>query len=393
MAQCRGERMKQRLVIVGNSGCRRAAFWNAAALRCGWEANLVTYSDLLTSRTRLCAHLSPDAVVRIESAAENWETMKLLLKHGVAPACAEGYAALHEGEITRLEYQRGWIIKPRQLYLGFSRLVQELTHQLERSRAMSFNDGNDIALFFDKPRCQDRLAKARVSVPVSFGPATDYAVLRAHLRATGRLMVKLAHGSGAAGCIALHSARGRVRALTTVAEAVVSGQSRLYCSKRIRPLLDELEIAALVNRLCSERVQVEEWLPKARWQGRNFDLRVVTIGGVPRHTLARVAGSPFTNLTLGNQRGDLGAIIKRLGPDTWAELRDTCARVAAEFPRSFTLGIDVLVRADFRRHAVLEINAFGELLLNQLDLGEDTYTAALSAWERRKLPERKAAAS
>src|SRR2546421_705118 len=83
--------------------------------------------------------------------------------------------------------QRGWIMKPRQLYLGFSRLLQALTHQLKRSRATSFNDGDDIALFFDKPRCQNHLAKAGLSVPVSFGPAADYAAVRAHLRATGRL--------------------------------------------------------------------------------------------------------------------------------------------------------------------------------------------------------------
>ena len=57
-------------------------------------------------------------------------------------------------------------------------------------------------------------------------------------------------------------------------------------------------------------------------------------------------------------------------------------RIAQLFPRSFTLGIDVLVRPDFTRHTVLEINAFGDLLLNQFDRGEDAYTATLAAWLR-----------
>jgi hypothetical protein len=165
-------------------------------------------------------------------------------------------------------------------------------------------------------------------------------------------------------------------------EKTVDGKVRLYCSKIVRPLLDEVAIANLVNRLCVEKVHVEEWLPKARLEGRNFDLRVVTIAGVPRHCLMRVSASPFTNLTLGNGRGDAAAVVRQMGPDAWQELRASCAAVARLFPRSLSLGIDVLVRPDFRRHAILEVNAFGDLLLRQLDEGEDTYTAMIAALER-----------
>jgi hypothetical protein len=196
-------------------------------------------------------------------------------------------------------------------------------------------------------------------------------------------MVKLAHGSGAAGCVALHAHAGRVRAVTTVAEVAGSGETRLFHSKRLRPLTDEFEIAALVDRLCVEKVHVEAWLPKARWEGENFDLRIVSIGGAPRHGMVRISPSVFTNMTVGSRRGNLHAVAQRLGPEAWQQLRDTIARVAREFPQSFTLGIDVLVRPDWRRHAVLEVNAFGDLLIGQLDQGEDTYTATLSSWQRR----------
>jgi hypothetical protein len=166
---------------------------------------------------------------------------------------------------------------------------------------------------------------------------------------------------------------------------MVSGRRRWYCSKKLQLLTDEVEIAGVVDRLCIERVQVEEWLPKARWEGRNFDLRVVTIGGVPRHAVARLSPSPFTNLTLGNRRGDLNGIRTELGAESWEQLRETCRRVAGVFPRSHALGIDVLLHPDWRRHAVLEVNAFGELLPGVLDRGEDTYTAMAAAWERQML--------
>jgi hypothetical protein len=376
--------MRPRLVIVGNPGCRRVGFWQAAAARRGWlPPTLVPYADLLTGRTRLADYLEPDAVVRFESAAQDWGTFKLLLRHGLAAARAEAYPALDGPQIDRLEYERGWLVNPRQCYLGFTRLVRTLARHVKACQARSLNHANDIAVLFDKPACQARLRRSGIPIPLSFCPARDYAEIRARHRTAGRIMVKLAHGSGAAGCVALHWHGGRARALTPMAEVYRNGQRRLYCSKRVRVLLDECEIAALVDRLCLERVQVEEWLPKARWAGRSFDLRVVTIAGVPRHTLVRVSASPFTNLTLGNQRGDLAAITRRMGPAAWEGLRGTCARVAGVFPRSFTLGVDVLVRPDFRRHAVLEVNAFGDLLLNLLDGGHDTYTATLAVWERR----------
>ena len=196
-------------------------------------------------------------------------------------------------------------------------------------------------------------------------------------------MLKSAHGSGAAGCVAIHYATGRACGITTVVPMTVGGEKRLYFSKRPHHLPNESAVAALVEQLCVERVQLEVWLPKARLQGRNIDLRVVTIDGEPRHTVVRSSTSVFTNLTLGSGRADLKAVIRRIGPEAWQRLRATCAAVATAFPNSFTLGIDILIRPDWRRHEVLEVNAFGDLLLNELDQGEDTYTATLNAWQRR----------
>jgi hypothetical protein len=136
------------------------------------------------------------------------------------------------------------------------------------------------------------------------------------------------------------------------------------------------------DRLCLEKVHVEQWLPKAQWLGGNFDLRIVTIAGQARHAVARLSRSPFTNLNLGNQRGDIAALVEHLGPQ-WEEIRTTAARTAAQFPRSFTLGLDLLVQPGFRRHVVLEVNAFGNLLPRLLLENEDTYTAAVSAWQAR----------
>ncbi len=373
--------MKRHLLVIGNPACRRVAFWKAAADRLGWaRVDVRPYTDFLRNRAE---PIAPGAVVRIETAADNWETLKLLLKHGAEPARRLGYPALDENAIDRLEFERGWLLKPRQAHLGYLRLLQTLGTHLILSGAAAMQSTEEVAVCFDKPLCQARLGRHGVSIPICLETPKDYGDLRTLIHSERRVMIKLAHGSGAAGCVAIHYANGRARAVTTVAQRTVLGEPRFYHSKRPIYLADEMAIAALIDRLCVEGVQAEAWLPKARWQGRNIDLRVVTIDGVPRHTVVRSSPLIFTNLTLGSERGDLAAVVRRMGPDAWQHLRDTCASVAAAFPHSFTLGIDILVRPDWRRHDVLEVNAFGDLLLNELDGGEDTYTATLNAWQRR----------
>jgi len=381
MAQCRGERMSRNLVVIGNPACRRVAFWKAAAARLGWARfEVVPYADLLQNRL---PPISRGDVVRIETPGGDWETFKLLLRHGGAPARLERYPALDDRAIDRLQYERGWLVRPRQAHLGFLHLLRSIESQVSASGAATMQSREDIAVCFDKSVCQARLERHRVPIPASLGSPRNYGELLKLARAERRVMVKLAHGSGAAGCVAIHYANGRARGITTAAQVRVNGETRLVHSKSPVYLESETEIAAVVDHLCIEGVHAEAWLPKARWQGRNIDLRVVTIDGVPRHTVVRSSTSVFTNLTLGSKRGDLSAVIRRMGPTAWQSVRDTCATVAAAFPASFTLGIDIVIRPDWQRHNVIEVNAFGDLLLNEFDRGEDTYTATLSAWESR----------
>jgi hypothetical protein len=373
--------MKPHLVVIGNPGCRRVAYWKAAAARLYWpEIEVLSFADLCQNGA---ADFPPGAVIRIESPGGDWDSFKRLLKFGIVAAEREGYPALDEGAIDRLEYERGWLVRPRQAHLGFLRLLETLERYRIRSGATAMQSIAEIAVCFDKPACQAHLALQGVPIPVPLGSPRTYDELRALARSERRVMVKWAHGSGAAGCVAIHYANGRACGITTVVQMTVGGEERLYFSKRPVYLPNESAIASVVDRLCVDRVQLEVWLPKARLQGRNIDLRIVTIDGEPRHSVVRSSASVFTNLTLGNGRADLSVVIRRMGPPAWQRLQATCAAAAAAFPNSFTLGIDILVRPDWRRHEVLEVNAFGDSLLNQFDQGEDTYTATLNAWHRR----------
>lgn len=96
----------------------------------------------------------------------------------------------------------------------------------------------------------------------------------------------------------------------------------------------------------------------------------------------------MTNLHLGGRRGDLAAAVRAAGP-AWAEALRTCERAAACFPGTLCVGVDLLPAVGWRRFAVAEVNAFGDLLPGLTGLpgsgaeGQDTYAAQVAAAIRR----------
>jgi hypothetical protein len=199
-------------------------------------------------------------------------------------------------------------------------------------------------------------------------------------RGIARVFVKLAGSSSASGVAALAVGPGRVQVLTTVEVEGQGDNLRLYNNRAIRRIGSEPEAARLVDALCRERAQAERWVPKATIDGGPFDLRIVVIDGRACHRVARIGRSPMTNLHLLNRRGDAEAVRRRMDPDDWDAAMASCERAAGLFPNSLYAGVDLAIAAGFRRHAVLEINAFGDLLPGVVDGdGRSTHAAELDA--------------
>ncbi len=177
-----------------------------------------------------------------------------------------------------------------------------------------------------------------------------------------RAFVKLAHGSSASGVLAVETAGpGRVRATTSV-ERDAAG--RLFNSLRVRRCTTEREVAAIVDALAPDGLHIERWLPKASQRGRSADLRVLVVAGRATHAVVRTSRSPMTNLHLGGGRGDLDearAAVRAAG-GSWTGALDVCERAAACFPGTLSVAVDLLPSTGWRRFAVGEVNAFGDLL-------------------------------
>jgi hypothetical protein len=386
-----------RFVIVGNPGGRRVALFQDALATAGLSpAVVVAWADVLAGNVSLTDVLRAGDVVRLESPGKDFEVERAILTAGAGGADSEDprqvvYTRAEEDAVRSLVFDKGRIVAPRQWYLGFCKALGEVGRQLRSAQSHRLlNDVYDVRVMFDKRVCHHRFTEAGIAVPPALGPVQSFDALSAYMRARGwrRVFVKLAHGSSASGVVAYQTtSRGPAgsglqshHAVTTVEMIRTGGELRLYNSRRLRTYTDVGEIATLIDALARHRVHVEQWLPKAGIDGRVFDLRVVVIGGQARHTVTRLSSTPITNLHLLNDRADTTAVRRRMGESAWRAAMATCERVMREcFPNSLHGGVDLLVSADFRRHAVLEVNAFGDLLPGVTCDGVDTYGAEIAA--------------
>ncbi|MFJ2784714.1 MULTISPECIES: STM4014 family protein [unclassified Streptomyces] len=359
---------RPRLVVVGDPAGRRVAFFQDALRAAGLpEARAVSWPEVLRGTARFTA----GETVRLDSPGEDPEADRLL--RGL-------------DDPARVEGTGRW-------YARFVAATADLGRTVAEAGATLVDDPAELAVLFDKRLCHGLLRTAGVPVPESptSGPAAPAVRGWADLRElTGRpglrrVFVKPAHGSSASGVLAVETnGAGRCQATTSV-ERGPGG--RLFNSLRVRRYTREEEIAAIVDALAPDGLHVERWLPKAAQGGRAADLRVVVVDGRATHAVVRTSRSPMTNLHLGGARGDLAAARDAIAAagGRWTDALEVCERAAAVFPGTRCVGVDLLPGSGWRRFAVGEVNAFGDLLPGLTGLpgsgaeGLDTYAAQVAA--------------
>jgi glutathione synthase/RimK-type ligase-like ATP-grasp enzyme len=372
------------IVLVGHPGHKRVVLFQEALARQRLPpAHLVSWREVLTTTGVLRQAVGAGALVRLESPGQDFEVEKLLLAAGAAVAETEDVAAsfLPADEVRRLPFDRGRLLYPRQWYRALRATLERLAAELADQPNVSWmNHPDDIVNLFDKRRCHHLFTAADLPVPETLGPVRSFEELLDRMRTTRRwrVFVKLACGSSAAGVVAFRVGGPRMQAITTVEIERREDRLLLYNTRRLRRYEDAAEVAPLINALCREGVQVEEWLPKAEFQGEVFDLRVLVIGGEVQHIVPRLSRQPMTNLHLLNRRGDPEQLRAEIPPEHWQAALETARRAASLFSRCLYVGVDLLLTPRFRP-AVLEANAFGDLLPGMFCNGRDTYDAEVAA--------------
>lgn len=349
--------------LVGNPENRRVGLFEKAAADIGVAApRVVPWLDVL----RGAAQFDPGEVVRIDSPGENAQVTGLL--RGSAEPVDE----------YRVEGTAAW-------YRGFTSALEGLHTQITEAGAIALADPQDTATVFDKARCHALLLERGIPVPVALPEIDGYDSLVAAIAPPwhGNVFVKIRHGSSASGVIALVVRKSQPSWATTSTEIVrEAGEVKLFNSLQMRHYRNPADIRTLIDVLAADGLHVEAWVPKIAFQGRQCDVRVVTVAGRATHAVVRSSTQPMTNLHLGGERADLAAFQEFIGIEWWTAILDLAERAAACFPNSHCLGVDILPGA-YGGQCVGEVNAYGDLLPNLVGLpgtlgeGVDTYTAQL----------------
>jgi glutathione synthase/RimK-type ligase-like ATP-grasp enzyme len=356
-----------RYVVLANPDSLR---WRAyePELRAFWAARgavadivVVPWRDVIAAEGRLDALPAFDrpAVVRLESPGRDWEVSRMLLRVG----------SLVEDEATEidwlgLEYERGALVRPGLFYAGFRHVLRGL-HASFGARPHLRPMACPLQVFemFDKNASGARLAAAGVPVPPSFVAPADPATLLGMLRHERYepAYVKLNTGSSAS-AIAVVRSRDTPRATSSI---VIRGGAFYSTRRLVQHASANLDL--VLAFLIREGVCVQRGIRMAQMEGQNFDIRVVVICGAPAFTIFRLSPNPMTNLHLGGHRGDLAACRAAIPPRAWLDGLDACVGAAAQFPRCAVVGVDLLFELGYRRHFVLEVNAFGDFFPNLTD--------------------------
>ena len=367
-------------LLVGNPRHDRVAQFQEALRHLEMPpARVISYEHILESREDLRDHVTPQTVIRIESPGECTKVERLLISMGEDAAEPAG-SHISAEEAMHLPEDLGGILYPAQWFRGFRRAMADLSQQMNGVAAM--NHPEDIVLMFDKPSCHQLLQSHGISVPASLEKVQNYDDLIGKMAEAGwnRVFVKLASGSSASGAIAYERGRWGQAAWSTMEPLIEHSIEKFYNSKRVRRYRDEATIRRLIDFVCAEGAHVEEWWPKAAFRGLPFDLRLVIINSRLCHSVVRMSRSPMTNLHLGNRRGEGDTLREALPDEIWAGMRRTCLAADALFTRSFYTTMDLLFIPGFKRHAILEMNAFGDWLKRTSHEGRDTYTQEILAW-------------
>lgn len=377
-------------VVIGHPNHKRVLFFQQALAHFGLPpAVVLSYSNLLAEDKPLAHYLTDTngyTCLRIESPGQNFAVEKALIAAGAEIEDEGAAERISASAALVLPNDYGRILYPRQWYLGFRACLERWQQELSSSSSSLkhvMNHPADIALMFDKRLSHALCEQDNIPVAPCLGVVESYEQLRERMSALDcqRVFVKLAHGSSASGVVALSvdNKKKIERAFTSVERVNEQGETRLYNSRKIRRYTRRAEIADIINILCREGVHVEAWLPKAQMQGCPFDLRVLVIAGQARHPVVRLGRSPMTNLHLGGIRGDFKRFLAKVGLRQWQTMQRTCEAAAALFPRSLYCGVDLLITADWQQHAILEINAFGDLLPRLIWKGLDSYACEVKA--------------
>lgn len=256
----------------------------------------------------------------------------------------------------------------------YEKELEAVSHLAEEKNIVFLNTPAAITELLDKCRCKERLIQAGLPVTEFLGADSEnhgahmYRNMEELLEAMKRYQVyqiflKPVRGSGAAGVTAFRLQPGTGRMSLYTCAAYVPGKGLLN-TKRLRNYTDFSEIQLYLNKILDTDCIAERWHPKAAVHGFSYDLRVVVQDGQADYVLARLSKGPITNLKLNNRPMSLDDT--ELSLQIQEKVKRLCVEAAACYPGLGTVGIDILLEKGSLNPRIIEMNAQGDLIYEDI---------------------------
>ncbi|NME69446.1 STM4014 family protein [Flammeovirga aprica] len=351
-----------KVILLGNPENRRLQMMQEALHSFGLNYQTIAWIDFLSTPQLFDAILEDHDVIKIDSFGENFDVFKALLKWGLKAIKKESYHQISELEIENLKNDKGKIQFSRQAYLGLKKALEWIENSVKQKKNIRFiNTPQAILQMFDKKASHQILSNNSIPKTRFLGTVKNYDDLSQLMteQNTHQVFIKLVHGSSSSGVMAYRRSKSREVLKTSVE---IDTNSELYNSLKIRTYRDTEKIRLIVDQLAKENLLVEKWEPKATFDNKVFDLRLVVINQKVEHVVMRCSNSPMTNLHLGNERGNLKALKEFIGIEKWEEVKQTAIQAVSSFEGAMIAGVDLMLQSNNHKVKIIEVNAFGDLV-------------------------------
>ena len=371
-------------IIIGNPENRRVTDFVRELIKQGHNTPIVVSHQSILKDASCLADL-PDKpyLVRIDATGENPHVEHALLQLGFGQASQTDVSKISPEQLSRYDHQHGEVLCPRQHHFGFIHYLQQLQGIFTtKTNWFVLNPPGCIIELFDKrsllPKYETLgLPVADTITGTAVAPITDMESLQSAMRECNcnKVFIKLSSGSSAS-CLALYQRTENDHdVLMTTLRKI---NNKWFNSLKIQRITRPDAIKNVVSFLLQEGSRLERAIPKARLENAFMDCRILLINGEPHFTVIRQNTHPITNLHLGGWRGDNDIFQQNVDADTWQHALASCRHIG-RLHSCFHLGIDLLFEPGFKKHRIIEVNAFGDLLPNLFKNGLSVYGYQIAA--------------
>ena len=248
-------------------------------------------------------------------------------------------------------------------------LLGQYTKLLNRfaanKRIQFLNHPDAIQEVLHKVRCKEKLMEQGIPVTEMIGAGIHSLEELKQLMLAKRehaVFIKPVQSSGAVGIAAYRFYPERNREVLYTCGYLEQGQ--LINTKKLYRIEDSAQIRSLLDKILSMETMIERWYPKADYQGKKYDLRVVWQFGKVDFVVARQSKGPITNLHLNNQA--LAVEKLHLSVEKQEEIAGLCTGAMELFPALSSAGIDIMLEKNTLEPLIIEINGQGDLLYQDI---------------------------